>query len=273
MSILSGFLKTKKHRKMADGNYKLQSEWTSASTVEMADGNTAETNLGAIQGITDSFTATSSNIALSAKAGNNLQGQIDTVNSNLDKKQDKLTNPLTQSDVVNNLTSASTTKPLSAAQGKTLKSSIDTVSTDLSTHKKLKEIGYYYNNSSVVTLASGSNQKIYLNKQINAFNSSDFFVLSDGGIKCLKAGVVKVNASIGFTNLTEATYLSTVIYKNSSVMISKSIGSQFDVCIDIYNHPIQVSAGDIIYLYGYCSVPTGVKGNVTTRMEIEYAQT
>ena len=83
MSILSGFLKTKKHRKMADGNYKLQSEWTSASTVEMADGNTAETNLGAIQGITDSLTATSSNIALSAKAGNNLQGQIDTVNSNL----------------------------------------------------------------------------------------------------------------------------------------------------------------------------------------------
>ena len=85
MSILSGFLKTKKHRKMADGNYKLQSEWTSASTVEMADGNTAETNLGAIQGITDSLTATSSNIALSAKAGNNLQGQIDTVNSNLGK--------------------------------------------------------------------------------------------------------------------------------------------------------------------------------------------
>ena len=89
MSILSGFLKTKKHRKMADGNYKLQSEWTSASTVEMADGNTAETNLGAIQGITDSLTATSSNIALSAKAGNNLQGQIDDVNSNLNDKMDR----------------------------------------------------------------------------------------------------------------------------------------------------------------------------------------
>ena len=82
MSILSGFFKTKKYRK-TDTGYQLQSEWTSASTVEMADGNTAETNLGAIQGITDSLTATSSNIALSAKAGNNLQGQIDTVNSNL----------------------------------------------------------------------------------------------------------------------------------------------------------------------------------------------
>ena len=90
MSILSGFLKTKKHRKMADGNYKLQSEWTSASTVEMADGNTAETNLGAIQGITDSLTATSSNIALSAKAGNDLQGQIDDVNSNLTQTNQSL---------------------------------------------------------------------------------------------------------------------------------------------------------------------------------------
>ena len=37
MSILSGFLKTKKYRKTNDG-YKLQSEWTSASTVEMSDG-------------------------------------------------------------------------------------------------------------------------------------------------------------------------------------------------------------------------------------------
>ena len=112
MSILSGFFKTKKYRK-TDTGYQLQSEWTSASTVEMADGNTAETNLGAIQGITDSLTATSSNIALSAKAGNNLQGQIDTVNSNLGKK-------VNTSDVVNNLTSTSTTKPLSAAQGKAL---------------------------------------------------------------------------------------------------------------------------------------------------------
>lgn len=85
MSILSGFFKTKKYRK-TDTGYQLQSEWTSASTVEMADGNTAETNLGAIQGITDSLTATSSNVALSAKAGSNLQGQIDELNSNLNKK-------------------------------------------------------------------------------------------------------------------------------------------------------------------------------------------
>lgn len=82
MSILSGFFKTKKYRK-TDTGYQLQSEWTSASTVEMADGNTAETNLGAIQGITDSLTATSSNIALSAKGANDMYNEL---NSNLSTK-------------------------------------------------------------------------------------------------------------------------------------------------------------------------------------------
>lgn len=42
-----------------------------------------ENNVGDISGITDSLTATSSNIALSAAGGNNLQGQINTLNSSL----------------------------------------------------------------------------------------------------------------------------------------------------------------------------------------------
>ena len=41
-------------------------------------------NVDDISGITDSLTATSSNIALSAAGGNNLQGQIDTLNGKLD---------------------------------------------------------------------------------------------------------------------------------------------------------------------------------------------
>lgn len=43
-----------------------------------------------------------------------------TVNTGLAGKQDKLINPLTQTDVVNNLTSTATNKPLSAAQGRAL---------------------------------------------------------------------------------------------------------------------------------------------------------
>ena len=54
-----------------------------------------ENNVGDISGITDSLTATSSNIALSAAGGNNLQGQIDTLNSSLTEK----TLPETATDV------------------------------------------------------------------------------------------------------------------------------------------------------------------------------
>ena len=49
-----------------------------------------------------------------------IKANIAQINTSLSAKQDKLTNPLTQSDVVNNLTSTSTTKPLSANQGKVL---------------------------------------------------------------------------------------------------------------------------------------------------------
>lgn len=85
MSILSGYKKFKKYIKTTEG-YKLISQWTNSNTVEMDNGKTLETNLGAVNGITDSLTATSSNIALSAAGGKNLQGQIDTLNSSLTEK-------------------------------------------------------------------------------------------------------------------------------------------------------------------------------------------
>lgn len=110
MSILSGFFKTKKYRK-TDSGYKLQSEWTSSETVEMSDGNTLETNLGSIKGITSSLASPSNNYALSASAGKSLQDQV--------------TNKVNLSDIIDNLTSSETKKPLSAAQGKVLKTSLD----------------------------------------------------------------------------------------------------------------------------------------------------
>lgn len=65
MSILSGFFKTKKYRKTADG-YKLESNWTSGNTVELDDGNTVQNNLGAIKGITTSTSVTETGYAADA---------------------------------------------------------------------------------------------------------------------------------------------------------------------------------------------------------------
>ena len=82
MSILSGYGKFKRYV-LTDSGYKLCSQWTSSNTVHFDDDKTAQTKLGAIDGITDSLTATSSNVALSSKAGNNLQSQINELNTGL----------------------------------------------------------------------------------------------------------------------------------------------------------------------------------------------
>lgn len=79
MSILSGFKRFKDYLK-TDSGYQLMSRWTKSDAVVMGDGtddtNTLEKNLGAIKGITDSLTSTSSNIALSSKYGKSLQDKI-----------------------------------------------------------------------------------------------------------------------------------------------------------------------------------------------------
>lgn len=82
MSILSGHKKYERYLKTNNG-YQLCSMKTYADSVHFSDGTTVQNNLGGIKGITDSLTATSSNVALSAAAGNNLQTQVSELNSNL----------------------------------------------------------------------------------------------------------------------------------------------------------------------------------------------
>ncbi len=57
--------------------------WTKACDVEFDDGQTAEQKLGAINGITDSLASASSNTALSAAAGNNLQNQVTQITNTI----------------------------------------------------------------------------------------------------------------------------------------------------------------------------------------------
>lgn len=69
----------RKFRKLVDEATKLWqriSFWTRASDVEFNDGSTAETKMGAINGITDSLVSTSSNIAASAKSVNQLNNKL-----------------------------------------------------------------------------------------------------------------------------------------------------------------------------------------------------
>lgn len=85
MSVLSGFFKTKKWRKTPEG-YKLQSEWTSAQTVEMNDGHTLEEKWSEMDG-----------------TNKNLQNQMNTL-----------------SNTVNNINNTIGTKITAALNGDTL---------------------------------------------------------------------------------------------------------------------------------------------------------
>lgn len=79
MAVNEEIVTGRKFRKLIDEATKLWqriSFWTKASDVEFDDGQTAETKVGAINGITDSLVSTSSNIAASAKA-------LSTVNNKL----------------------------------------------------------------------------------------------------------------------------------------------------------------------------------------------
>ena len=79
MAINEEIVTGRKFRKLIDEATKLWqriSFWTKASDVEFDDGSTAETKMGAINGITDSLASTSSNIAASAKALNQLNNKL-----------------------------------------------------------------------------------------------------------------------------------------------------------------------------------------------------
>lgn len=79
MSVNEQIVTGRKFRKLVDEATKLWqriSFWTKASDVEFNDGSTAETKMGAINGITDSLVSTSSNVAASAKALNQLNNKL-----------------------------------------------------------------------------------------------------------------------------------------------------------------------------------------------------
>lgn len=90
MSILSGFLKTKR-RRLTDEGYILQSEWTSASSVEFDDGMNVEEKIQDIEDkkinitdIVDNTESTATDLPLSANMGMVLKEEL----ANCAKKSD-----------------------------------------------------------------------------------------------------------------------------------------------------------------------------------------
>lgn len=94
MAINETIVTGRKFRKLIDESTKLWqriSIWSKASDVEFDDGKNAETKIGAINGVTDSLTSTSSNIAASAKAVKELNDKVTQLSSNLMADLSRLT--------------------------------------------------------------------------------------------------------------------------------------------------------------------------------------
>lgn len=87
------------HRVLIDKAAKLWqriSFWTKASDVEFNDKKTAETKVGAIDGITDSLASTSSRIAASAKSVNKLSNDLGGFKPIIDSSTGRITGYKTQ---------------------------------------------------------------------------------------------------------------------------------------------------------------------------------
>lgn len=79
MAVNETIITGRKWRRLIDkalGLWQRISYWTHSSDVEFEDGKTAETKVGAIDGITDSLASNSSRIAASAKAVNSLSNDL-----------------------------------------------------------------------------------------------------------------------------------------------------------------------------------------------------
>lgn len=93
---------------------------------------------------------------------------------------------------------------------------------------------------------------------VGSFNStnnqttigSTYFKSTNGGVKCLLSGWVKVSAQISLTGLTNGDGVNLYIYKNSTNMCFTYTRLNTSGEISIIDHVFKVAANDMIYIYG-----------------------
>lgn len=79
---------------------------------------------------------------------------------------------------------------------------------------------------------------------------STYFKSTNGGVKCLLSGWVKVSAQISLTGLTDGDGVNLYIYKNSTNMCFTYTRLNTSGEISIIDHVFKVAANDMIYIYG-----------------------
>lgn len=125
------------------------------------------------------------------------------------------------------------------------------------------------------SLSSASLTKLNLNTLI-VNSDTNSFNLYNGGIRCLKNGIVAVSGAL-YQSTTAATSMGAYIYINSNEKTSgyTYVGTSGSFSFDIAVSYFEVSAGDVFYLYGrnYAGKGTAYLGNAATHLSVSYVST
>lgn len=106
-----------------------------------------------------------------------------------------------------------------------------------------------------------------------ARSSNADFLISDGGLKCVKSGVIMVSGSI-YYSMTSARSVGVYIYKGTTEITSAYDYYNVSGAVSCSPIIIPVNAGDIIYLYERASTSTTLdKANSATHLDIVYLAT
>ena len=125
------------------------------------------------------------------------------------------------------------------------------------------------------SLSSSAQTKLTLNTLI-VNSDTNSFDLYNGGIRCLKNGTVAVSGAL-YQTTTASALMGAYIFMNSNektnnyVYMGGSGSSTSNVAVSY----VEVSAGDVFYLYGRNSASKGTAyvGNVATHLSVSYVST
>ena len=107
---------------------------------------------------------------------------------------------------------------------------------------------------------------------IQSADGSDYFELSNGGIKCKQAGKIEVNGSCYFGTATASWSRGVYLMNGSTQIGTNGYGSGYSTAVMACQAVVTVAAGDVIYLAARSSSSNTVAVNYATFLSIKYLE-
>lgn len=212
MSVLSGFLKFKRHVLKEDG-YHLVSEWTNANTVEMDNGNTLEEEIAELKD------GVSTGIELTVAEYEALGDEKLTNDVTYYVVDDEYGDGSMGCNVVDNLLSTSTDLPLSANQGRVLNEKIETI-LNMRYNEETDTVQIYYNGEWVDWKAGGMKELDLLGLAITDWTTANLTSFTLNPLKMIRSNPQSGAQTYASITTNNAYDLDAYKYLNISGMVT-----------------------------------------------------